>query len=121
MLPLGFFKRPAFTGVQLAAFAISASAFALFLYLGLYLQNYLGYTPLQAGLRYLPITLAAFFLFACGGDAPHEVPARILLSAGSRCRARAAADVRDQRRTRSGRRCSADSWSSARALGSSTR
>ena len=61
MLPLGFFKRPAFTGVQLAAFAISASAFALFLYLGLYLQNYLGYTPLQAGLRYLPITLAAFF------------------------------------------------------------
>ncbi|HEY6671154.1 MAG TPA: DHA2 family efflux MFS transporter permease subunit, partial [Solirubrobacterales bacterium] len=62
MLPLGLFKRPAFTGVQLGAFAISASAFALFLYIGLYLQNYLGYTPLQAGLRYLPITLAAFLL-----------------------------------------------------------
>ena len=31
MLPLGLFKRPAFTGVQLGAFAISASAFALFL------------------------------------------------------------------------------------------
>ncbi len=98
MLPLGFFKRPAFTGVQLAAFAISASAFALFLYLGLYLQNYLGYTPLQAGLRYLPITLAAFSPLAGGRDAPHE-------GAGSdpaQCRARrlglgAAADVRDQR------------------------
>src|SRR5512132_1204717 len=36
MLPLGLFKRPSFTGVQLAAFAVSASAFALFLYIGLY-------------------------------------------------------------------------------------
>jgi predicted MFS family arabinose efflux permease len=82
MLPLGFFKRPAFTGVQLAAFAISASAFALFLYLGLYLQNYLGYTPLQAGLRYLPITLAAFFLSPVAAMLLTRVPARILLSAG---------------------------------------
>src|SRR3954454_15495300 len=40
MLPLGLFKRPSFTGVQLAALPISASAFALFLYIGLYLQNY---------------------------------------------------------------------------------
>src|SRR3954454_10407463 len=53
MLPLGLFRRRAFTGVQLAAFAVSASLFALFLYLTLYLQNYLGYSPLQAGLRYL--------------------------------------------------------------------
>ena len=33
MLPLGLFKRPAFTGVQIAAFAVSGSMFALFLYL----------------------------------------------------------------------------------------
>src|ERR671924_1753345 len=52
MLPLGLFKRASFTGVQVAAFAISASAFALFLYITLYLQNYLGYTPLETGLRY---------------------------------------------------------------------
>src|SRR5918999_945478 len=32
MLPLGFFKRPAFTGVQIAAVGVSASMFALFLY-----------------------------------------------------------------------------------------
>ena len=39
MLPLGLFRRRAFAGVQLAAFAISGSLFALFLYLTLYLQN----------------------------------------------------------------------------------
>ena len=82
MLPLGLFKRPSFTGVQLAAFAISAAAFALFLYIGLYLQNYLGYTPLQAGLRYLPITLAAFFLSPVAAALLTRVPARVLLSAG---------------------------------------
>src|SRR5215216_203568 len=45
MLPLALFKRPAFTGVQLAAFGISASMFALFLYMTLYLQNFLGTAP----------------------------------------------------------------------------
>ena len=59
MLPLGLFRRPAFAGVQLAAFDDHGSIFSLFLYLSLYLQNYLGLTPFQAGLRYLPITLAA--------------------------------------------------------------
>jgi EmrB/QacA subfamily drug resistance transporter len=82
MLPLGLFRRPAFTGVQLGAFAISASAFALFLYIGLYLQNYLGYTPLQAGLRYLPITLAAFLLSPVAAALLTRVPARALMSVG---------------------------------------
>src|SRR4029453_541748 len=35
MLPLGLFRRPSFTGVQLAAFAVSGSLLAMFLYLTL--------------------------------------------------------------------------------------
>jgi hypothetical protein len=58
-LPLGLFKLPSFTGVQLAAFTVSGSLLAMFLYLTLYLQNYLGYSRLEAGLRYLPITASA--------------------------------------------------------------
>src|SRR5205085_1536983 len=76
MLPLALFKRPAFTGVQLAAFAISASVFALFLYITLYLQNYLGYSPLEAGLRYLPLTVVSFFLAPIAGALLSRVPAR---------------------------------------------
>jgi EmrB/QacA subfamily drug resistance transporter len=82
MLPLGLFKLPAFTGVQLAAFAVSGSLFALFLYLTLYLQNYLGYSPLETGLRYLPITIAAFVVAPIAGILLSRVPARLLLSAG---------------------------------------
>ena len=80
MLPLGLFRRPAFTGVQLAAFAISASAFALFLYITLYLQNYLGYSPLEAGVRYLPLTVVSFIAAPISGALLARVPARVLMS-----------------------------------------
>jgi EmrB/QacA subfamily drug resistance transporter len=82
MLPLGLFKRPAFTGVQLAAFAVSGSLFALFLYLTLYLQNYLGCSPFEAGLRYLPITIASFIAAPIAGVLLSRVQARVLMSVG---------------------------------------
>jgi EmrB/QacA subfamily drug resistance transporter len=82
MLPLHLFKKPAFTGVQLAALAVSASMFALFLYLTFYLQGYLGHEPLEAGLRYLPFTIVNFFVAAATGALISRVQARVLLSAG---------------------------------------
>jgi EmrB/QacA subfamily drug resistance transporter len=82
MLPLGLFRRPSFTGVQVAAFTMSGSLLAMFLYLTLYLQNYLGYAPLAAGLRYLPITLLAFLVGPIAGALLSRVPARLLLSVG---------------------------------------
>jgi EmrB/QacA subfamily drug resistance transporter len=82
MLPLGLFRRGAFTGVQLAAFAISASMFSLFLYLTLYLQDFLGYSAIDAGLRYLPITLGAFVLAPISGAMLAKVQARFLMAAG---------------------------------------
>jgi MFS family permease len=82
MLPLGLFRRGAFTGVQIAAFAVSGSMFALFLYLTLYLQNFLGYSPIDAGLRYLPITVASFIVAPLAGMALARTQARYLMSAG---------------------------------------
>jgi EmrB/QacA subfamily drug resistance transporter len=82
MLPLELFRGPAFTGVQLAAFAVSSSIFALFLYLTLYLQSYLGLSPFEAGLRYLPITLASFVAAPVAGALLSRVQARLMLGAG---------------------------------------
>src|SRR4051794_13049036 len=82
MLPLELFRNRSFTGVQIAAFSISASLFALFLYLTLYLQGFLGNSPLDAGLKYLPVTLVSFFVAAGAGGVLTRVPARILLSVG---------------------------------------
>jgi MFS family permease len=82
MLPLGLFRRPSFTGIQLASFALSASVFALFLYTSLYLQDYLGYSPFQAGLRYLPITVVTFLVAPVAAGLLTRVPARALLGFG---------------------------------------
>src|SRR6185503_14094432 len=60
MLDLTLFRKPAFTGAQITAFAISASMFSMFLYLTLYIQNVLGYSPLHAGLRFLPVSILSF-------------------------------------------------------------
>src|SRR5829696_392363 len=82
MLPLGLFRKPAFTGIQLAALGVSASMFALFLYTTFYLQGFLGHDPLEAGLRYLPFTLANFVVAAATGAIISRFPARALLATG---------------------------------------
>jgi MFS family permease len=69
-------------GVSLAAFTISASIFALFLYLTLYIQDDLGYGPLPAGLRFLPITMLAFIVAPIAGKLTVKVQSRFLLGAG---------------------------------------
>lgn len=60
MLPLPLFRRRDFTAAQVTAFAISASFFALFLYMTLYLQDILHLSALDAGLAYMPATLVLF-------------------------------------------------------------
>ena len=68
--------------MQLASFAISASMFALFLYLTLYMQNILGLSPLETGLRYLPMTVVSFFVAPLAGVLLSRLPARGMLAAG---------------------------------------
>ncbi len=82
MLPLRLFRIRSFTGAQLAAFAISGSQFALFLYITLYMQNILGLSPFEAGVRYLPITIASFIVAPIAGALIAKVQARVLISAG---------------------------------------
>jgi len=82
MLDLSLFRKPTFTGAAIVAFALSSSMFAMFLYLTLYVQGVLGYAPLQAGLRFLPITLLSFFVAPLAGRLSVRVPVRLLLGGG---------------------------------------
>ncbi len=82
MLDLALFRRPAFAGANIVAFALSGSFFAMFLYLTLYIQDVLGYSPLQAGLRFLPTTLLSFAVAPIAGKLSVRVPVRLLLGSG---------------------------------------
>jgi EmrB/QacA subfamily drug resistance transporter len=82
ILDLTLFKRPAVVGVSLAAFTLAASIFAMFLYLTLYFQDDLGYGPLAAGVRFLPITVLAFAVAYFAGKLTVRIHARYLLGAG---------------------------------------
>jgi EmrB/QacA subfamily drug resistance transporter len=51
MFDLELLRLPTFSGGSVAAFGLSASIFSMLLYLVLYFQDILGYSPLGAGLR----------------------------------------------------------------------
>jgi predicted MFS family arabinose efflux permease len=82
MVDLTLFKRPAFDGAQTTAFSISASLFAMFLYLTLYLQNILGLSPLATGVRFLPLSVVSFFAAPLAGRLTSVVQVRYLLGFG---------------------------------------
>jgi EmrB/QacA subfamily drug resistance transporter len=85
MFDLSLFRKPAFDGAAIVAFTLSASMFAMFLYLTLYLQTILGLSPLQTGVRFLPTTVVMFFVAAASGNLSTRIPVRILLGVGLLC------------------------------------
>jgi len=82
MLPMRLFRNASFTGAQVAAFAISASFFAVFMYTTLYLQQILGLSAIEAGLVYLPGTLAMLFVSGATAQLGAKVPARTMIGVG---------------------------------------
>jgi len=82
LLDLSLFGKPAFTGATIVAFAIAASIFSMFLYITLFFQNVLGFSPLEAGLRTLPVTMPILLVSPLSGRLTARVPARLLLGTG---------------------------------------
>jgi EmrB/QacA subfamily drug resistance transporter len=82
MLDLTLFRKPTFAGASIVAFALSASMFAMFLYIVLYIQNVLLYTPFEAGVRFLPLSVVSFFVAPLAGRLSTLLPARVLMGGG---------------------------------------
>jgi EmrB/QacA subfamily drug resistance transporter len=82
MLDLKLFRKPAFNGVSAVAFGLSAGMFSMFLYLTIYMQGVEGLSPLEAGLRFLPLTVLSFVAAPIAGALSHRIPIRVLLGVG---------------------------------------
>jgi EmrB/QacA subfamily drug resistance transporter len=82
MLDLRLFRVPTFTGAQIVAFSIHASMFSMFLYITLYMQNVLRYSPFEAGVRFLPVSLLSFLAAPIAGKLAERFPIRVFLGSG---------------------------------------
>jgi hypothetical protein len=82
MFDLGLFRLPTFSGGAVAAFGISASIFSMFLYLTIYLQDVLGYSAFETGLRLIVASGAIFVVAAPAGRLTSHVPIRLLIGPG---------------------------------------
>jgi EmrB/QacA subfamily drug resistance transporter len=82
MLDLGLLRVPSFVGGLAAALALSGGLFALLTYLTLYYEQPLGLSPAQAGVRFLPLTVAIFFASGIAGRISEHVPNRLLIAPG---------------------------------------
>jgi EmrB/QacA subfamily drug resistance transporter len=82
MFDLALFRKPTFSGGAIAAFGISASIFSMFLYLTIYLQDVLGYSAFDTGLRLIVASGAIFVVAAPAGRLTSQVPIRLLIGPG---------------------------------------
>jgi EmrB/QacA subfamily drug resistance transporter len=82
MVDLSLFRHRAFVGVQLATFGIGAGLFALLPFITLYLQNILGFSPLQGGVRMLPLMFFVFVVPLVSRRWTQRFPGGMVLCAG---------------------------------------
>jgi predicted MFS family arabinose efflux permease len=63
----GIFRIRTITGINVSAVLIAAALFSMFFFISLYMQNVLGFSPIETGLAYLP--LAVGIIISAGASA----------------------------------------------------
>jgi EmrB/QacA subfamily drug resistance transporter len=69
-------------GSYLSSLFIGAGIFSMFLFLGIYLQNVLGYSPLKSGFAFLPFTFGIVFAAATASKLLPKIGPRPLMVTG---------------------------------------
>ena len=82
MFDLALLRKPTFTAGLLAAFGVSASIFSLLTYIVIYLQNVLGYSAVETGVRLLFLSAATFLASAITGRFMDHLPTKWLIGPG---------------------------------------
>ena len=82
MLPLGFFRNPSFTGANIALTLMAFGLFGSFFFMGQYLQSVHGYTPLQTGVRLLPMAITSFIFSALSAQLARRIGTKITVGLG---------------------------------------
>lgn len=82
MLPWTIFRSPLFTAANLVTFAVYAALGGVFFWLVLCLQVVVGFTPLEAGLAMIPMTVLMLLLSARAGALATRTGPRLPMTVG---------------------------------------
>jgi EmrB/QacA subfamily drug resistance transporter len=82
MLDLSLFRNGTFAGANIVAMLVFLAMFGVFFFVSIYMQNVLGYSAVQAGAVFLPMTLLIMFLGPITGKLSDRVGSRWLVTAG---------------------------------------
>jgi EmrB/QacA subfamily drug resistance transporter len=82
LMPLRIYHSRALSAANVVVLLLGASAFAMWFFLSLYLQQVRGYSPIRAGLAFLPMTLCIIAINTVASRAIARVGPKPLLVAG---------------------------------------
>jgi EmrB/QacA subfamily drug resistance transporter len=82
MLELGLFRNRGFAGANGVMLLVGLAMFGVFFYVSLYVQQILGYSPVQAGASFLPWTVLIILIAPQAGRISDRVGPRPLVASG---------------------------------------
>jgi EmrB/QacA subfamily drug resistance transporter len=82
LVPLRIFRSRQLSGANVVVFFMGAAAFAMWYFVSLYLQEVLGYSPMEAGLAFLPMTAAIIVCAQLAGRLTGRLGPGPVLTAG---------------------------------------
>jgi EmrB/QacA subfamily drug resistance transporter len=82
MLDLSLFRNPTFSGANVAMLMVALAMFGIFFYNSLFIQNIMGYSAIQTGAMFLPMTVLIILIAPQAGRLTDKVGARWLIGAG---------------------------------------
>ncbi len=68
LVPLQIFRQRTLTGANVVGMLLGASLFSMFFFITLYMQQVLHYSPIHAGVSYLPLALTIIVAAGLGGQ-----------------------------------------------------
>ena len=82
MLDLSLFRNHTFAGANTVMLLSALAMFGVFFYVSLYMQQVLGYSPVQAGAAFLPMTVLIITIAPRAGHLADRVGSRLLAGGG---------------------------------------